>query len=347
MGRAWKTRGMAKTLPSRAPYYGPFMPIYHDTGCWWGGDYGPNPVPPEFTPGPYPGPKLTPGDQPVPQVTPQDQPPVPAVPQDQPVPGPSIAPGPAGSAQPNPDTRFVRIVNPHNDFWQLRDVDSEGYPWKQPAVHVSNYPTPGTFFDSGNPNGAFVLVDFKDLVRACLASALYMAGGDVQHATSLGSTGKRLRREMADAIQTGEFNDSMYGTSDVTKVGHESYVGPHGRGINLEWVHADNLERMHRGEPALRTTTVEGDRISTHQAARARPLIWLPALDLNPLHDSYPTVQVSQWEDGVSTAEPPLAVRQLGYDLSGVELPGGPGHLRRAEQFRAQSHLTSRQVWGP
>lgn len=218
-------------------------------------------------------------------------------------------------------------------FWQHAGPDEPNYPWDAPLLHVENYPTPGMFIDLNDFGGWFDHHNgFDALVRGLLGSALLMAGLDPDIAEHKTSHARRLRQDVRRHLLLGHFNDDLYGCYNENyccgnhpdKIGSQyqtivdHVMGPQERGLNWMPRHAANLERLASGEPALRTTTLWGETVSGVRGAW-RPLVWLPAFDLDALHDG--AIGCLTWEDGVSTREPPKVVRDLGI-LTPVDLPG-------------------------
>ena len=213
----------------------------------------------------------------------------------------------------------------------LRTVnDWDTYPWEIPSRHPQNEPMPGSFVDAGGYTG-------DELIKNVLSNAIIMAANagidtstvqGLAHANS--SRGRQLRKQMRSSVIGNEFNDGLYGQTDVDKAGGNSEKGityvmnPKGRGLNWNAYHADNLDRLLRGLAPKRVTNLEGDVLDPHRG-NASMLLWIPAIDLRALCDRIPSVQLLEWSDGSSTSQPPPVVRDLGVDLSGVELPGGVG----------------------
>lgn len=231
-----------------------------------------------------------------------------------------------------------------------RRSNDPGYPWTEPTLHHANWPTPGMFLDlnltpskdgtSWDPKNGF-----DSMIRAALGSALVMAGNDPGLATSTGTLGKRLRREYRQLItQPGSWNDRIYGQTNANFAGGcqpglpgfnaDRCGGPNnvvdymmndqGRGLNWLPRHANNLERMARGEPAKRTTTLDGQKLSPPNRGNRQMLVWITAVDLDALSPDAEILHVSplRWPDGSSTVNPPPVIQALGIDMSGVQLPG-------------------------
>jgi hypothetical protein len=188
--------------------------------------------------------------------------------------------------------------------WVLHDPDDADYPWEEPSLHADNEPIPGMFVTSGT--------DLEVLVRRALHHALVMAKLDPALATGTSSTSKRLRREMRQLIVGSRWNDALYSQAESSYASNK-----HGRRLNLEPVHANNLILMADDEQPKRNISLEGVPLSYESSG---PLLWIPAIDLAALWESIPSVQPYRWLDGTSTQEPPPIVQSIGLDLNGVVL---------------------------
>jgi hypothetical protein len=222
--------------------------------------------------------------------------------------------------------------------WVLHNANDPGYPWEEPTLQTSNFPTPGTFVDIGNASGSWKPSHgYDSMVRAYLGSGLAMAGGDVTLATS--GAGQELRKQVRQAIMAvGGFNDLLYGQTNLNYAGGNdpnkpggdpnkpvmaSYVlNEQGRGLNWLPRHKDNLHRIPQGDAPKRATRLDGSKLGGANAGSSQMLVWLPALDLDALAQPVPSVEFLTWSDGSSTLDPPPAIKALGIDMSGVVLPG-------------------------
>lgn len=336
------------------PRYGAVV-VPHN-GCTYGNSplppvvWNPPSPPPEKEPEPttFTPPSGGPGRRPQPG-------PDSSVPQggDTPQPG-----GPDSSAPiPNPRPRRVRFVggpdrsswvrraaparaNPSEVVWSYRGALAEGYPWPNATLNSQNYPTPGMFFDANNTLGAFRFSGVESFIIAAVGSALSMAGVDASLATARTAAGRRLRKQMLDLIQCSKFNDGLYGAVSAPK------VSPNGRGVVWAPVHNDVFSMLSEGKTPARAIDVEGNRLPQFIEASSRPLVWIPAVNLDILATRNEiSVERMAWEDGVSTLEPPPLVRSMKISLSDVRLPGGvgcssmfipnPGHRRAYTQARS------------
>lgn len=211
---------------------------------------------------------------------------------------------------------YVPEVEPEEEatpelVWTVHMPDDPGYPWEEPAVHPDNIPVPGLFVDAGHGNVDGV----DDLVVVALSNAFWMAGLDPDLASANNSTAKRLRREFRGLVTSCPFNQQLYGQTDVEKAGGSAdrgvtYMMVDGRGLNWDRVHADNMSRIGSGMSPCRTTDSQGVPFASEGEGM---LLWVPALDLQALHDR--KVQPTQWSDGSSTQEPPPCVQRLGLNL--------------------------------
>lgn len=246
-------------------------------------------------------------------------------------------------AQPGSDPNMP--IHPGPQDWVVVSDQDAGYPWDFPALHFENYPTPGTWFDVGDKEGAFDPAQgFDAYVRALLGSALAMAGNDPGIASAQGKDpradlGRRLRRDVSKAvIAVGGVNDLAYGQTNLNFAGGNDPNAPGGnedqplsatyvlnqRGRGLNWLprHGANMQRIADGLPLKRTTSLSGSTLPWPDSGNRQMLLWSPAFDLDSLAASEPSIQFLQWLDGSSTIDPPPRIQELGVDLSGVSLPG-------------------------
>lgn len=211
--------------------------------------------------------------------------------------------------------------------WAFVDPSTPGYPWERAALHPQNFPTPGLFFDANTESSWFDLTTgFDGIVRGALGSALAMSELDADLATSKQSHARRLRQQMRAQILCawnlrayGCTNENYCGGSHPEKpgIGGSSHVVDHmmnesGVGLNLEPVHANNRQLLAEGKPATRTITLEGESL-TELSGSHRPLLWIPAVNLDKLRESgVITVEGMRWSDGSSMVHPPPVVQRLG-----------------------------------
>lgn len=212
--------------------------------------------------------------------------------------------------------------------WVRVDPAEPGYPWEGAALHPANFPTPGLFWDGDEDTQWLKNPHFDEVVRAALGSALIMAGIDPELSMLRTSQARRLRQQMRRLVITAPFNDVVYGCTNANYCGgsdpslpgaedrtHQDLhvLGPEGRGINWLARHVHNRERIAEGLPVARATTQDGEALLT-DARGARPLLWIPAIDIDALRRARPvaTVEGMRWSDKSSTLEVPPRVRALG-----------------------------------
>lgn len=212
--------------------------------------------------------------------------------------------------------------------WLRIDPAMAGYPWEAAGLHPANFPTPGLFWDADEPTQWLEAPHFDEVVRAALGSALLMADGDPELSMSRTSQARRLRQQLRHLIIEAPHNDVLYGCTNANYCGGADpqlpgadgkgrqdlhVLGPSGRGINWLARHAHDRERIAQGLAPARATNRDGDPL-LEDVHGARPLIWIPALNLAALADKNPrvTTQDMQWSDGSSTLEVPPPVRALG-----------------------------------
>jgi hypothetical protein len=242
--------------------------------------------------------------------------------------------------------------------WELHTAHDPGYPFEAAVLHRDNWPTPGMWIDAGDTSGEWdPSQGFDSLVKALLGSALQMAGNDPKIAEAVGKDpnaplGRALRKAVRESlIVPGGINDLLYGQTNANLAGgvdpgkpcvHGSTNAPcedgirdpnstavrymmntDGRGLNWLPRHADNLDRIAKGQPLLRTTSIKGLRLEN--SAGKQMLIWAPAYDLSLLapDQAVPAIGYRTWSNGTSTLQPPPPIQALGVDLSGVEIPIG------------------------
>jgi len=124
--------------------------------------------------------------------------------------------------------------------------------------------------------------------------------------------GSKKVREWADYILCVAWNDVLYGSNRVSS---NNYRGPHGRGIPLSPMHADNWRRLLAGDSARRNVKLhspgeQGTPRNVGQGDRRLPLLWMPQLDEQVLWDSDgQTLRAGgTWADGTSFFFPPPIV---------------------------------------
>ncbi|MDP3910851.1 MAG: hypothetical protein Q8Q14_10725 [Gemmatimonadales bacterium] len=212
--------------------------------------------------------------------------------------------------------------------WLRIDPAMAGYPWEAAGLHPANFPTPGLFWDANEPTQWLENPHFDEVVRATLGSALLMAGADPELSMSRTSQARRLRQQIRRLISEAPHNDVLYGCNnanycggaDPTRPGADGkghrdlhVMGPQGRGINWMPRHLHNRERIAKGLAPARATTPDGEPL-LEEAAGRRPLIWIPALNLEALAGADPraTTRGMRWSDDSSTLEVPPPVRALG-----------------------------------
>lgn len=212
--------------------------------------------------------------------------------------------------------------------WLRVDPAEPGYPWEAAALHPANFPTPSLFWDGDEDTQWLENPHFDEVVRAALGSALLMAGVDPGLATSRTSHSRRLRQQMRGLMITAPLNDQVYGCTnanycggtDPSKPGSEDrthedlhVMGPDGRGLNFLPRHAPNRDRIARGLSVARAINEDGESLLSNAKGR-RPLLWVPAINIEALRGTRPvaTVEGMKWSDGTSTLEVPPRVRALG-----------------------------------
>lgn len=242
-------------------------------------------------------------------------------------PGPSSAP-PKSNPSHNKGKRFVggpsrtspspsRVAQNQKSAWAVKTPNDAGYPWPGLVLNAQNYPTPGMFFDANNPQGAFSFRGMNSFVKAALGTALSMAGLDPNIALANTATARSMRKEMLDLIQCSKFNDGLYGSSS------SSMPGPMGRGITWEAKHADVFGLLQNGKMPFRTIDAQGRRLPKYVEQNQLPLVWVPAVCLDALHDG----------EVVAIQPEPTGVK---LSLSGVRLPGGVGCAPAIQNPRRQ-----------
>jgi hypothetical protein len=229
-----------------------------------------------------------------------------------------------------------------------------GYPWEEAVLPVSNYPTPGMFFDLNGQVSFDLPLDGTDehkaidsmdrLLQAYLGSAIVMGAHFVLQMADT-ELGDFLESQQGQAI----FNSSAvrqkircsfnrvdahraYLQTDVANSGGGTPQNPYtmkpdDMGLNWKPWHADNKGRLAQGHPWKRTTRLDGTRLPVPNQGNRRMLLWMPALDLGALFAQIPQVSFLQWSDGRSTLQVPPSVAQVGLDLSGIDVPEVPDDI--------------------
>lgn len=219
--------------------------------------------------------------------------------------------------------------------WRIRKSNDLGYPWEEPVIHPTNWPSPGMFVDMNNHDGSWKPSNGLDsMIRAWLGTALVLAGMDVGIATS--SEGQELRKQLRAALMTvGGYNDLLFGQTNLNYAGGNdpnkpggnpnkqksgTYVlNAQGRGLNWRPVHRNLKQAIQNGDVLKRSTNIAGEKIANSGGNR-QMLVWLGALDLDELRQM--RIAFRRWSDGSSAINPPPQIMALGFDLSGVVLPG-------------------------
>lgn len=228
-------------------------------------------------------------------------------------------------------------------FWVRVPPEAPGYPWEVNALHPTNFPTPGLWFDADEASPWFDVDDKTDgLVRAALLSALAMAELDPDYAHSRQSGARRLRQQMRAHLLC-DYNLEAYGASNENICGGNHPGKPHARGgglvrhvmadtglgVNWEPRHADNRMLIASERPPQRVTSRAGDP-SPGATGSARPLLWLPPVDLAALRrEGRITAGALRWSDGSSVLRPPPPVGGRGIQ-NPYALPGMPGYRELA-----------------
>lgn len=222
--------------------------------------------------------------------------------------------------------------------WVVHGANDPGYPWEEPTLHTTNFPTPGTYLDVNNSDMWHTDKGLDSMVRAALGSALAMAGADVSLANlgNQSTRSKQLKQGLRNAIIIPDgWNDRLYGQTNANYAGGNDPGKPggdankakvtymmnsEGRGLNWLARHADNIARIPQGISPKRTTKLDGAKLGGSNSGNQHMLIWIPALDLSALQGPVPTIGFLKWSDGSSTLKPPPQIQALGIDMSGVSL---------------------------
>lgn len=154
----------------------------------------------------------------------------------------------------------------------------------------------------------------KSITYQALFNTSFSITKDLDTAQSIAQN-SLYRLQLFSVIVAGRWNDDKYGTYATSA---KTPVGPHGRGIDLRRVHADNRVRMLEGESPARAVDVfePGAQRNGESARTGRggspPYIWVPHLHEDHLLDGKITTIDCTWPDGENCIEPPPEVRLLG-----------------------------------
>lgn len=217
-------------------------------------------------------------------------------------------------------------------IFQQGGATDPGYPWEAPMLNKENSPTPGMFWQYGQPTGtgnaAFTISTHSGLVRNALGAAMVMAGNFKQGWVQQGSdtyndpNAKRLRKQMSHLIRCSPWNDQLYGQTDPVKGGLAAGTDLelNGRILNYLPRHADNIGRLAQGEAPLRTTNLQGNKLPAPNTGAHNMQLWLPAVNLSRLGPNVPdasltvTTDGNNWSTGDSTLVPPPQVWTRGIE---------------------------------
>ncbi len=213
--------------------------------------------------------------------------------------------------------------------WELAPASRPGYPWEAALIHRGgdgkHFPTPGMFFLVRDPlaptDGILALDSILGIARAALASAYAMAGAP----RTLGDIPDNQVLAYVNLIACSPWNDAAYGSNDPGTVGGGLGLGPHGRGVNMFPRHRDNVGQLAQGDPAVRSTFLNGIEDQSIPGADRWPQLWLPPIRLDLLTQlGSVTTSGFQWTNGDSVIVPPPAVWNHGVQAL-VAPPGGWG----------------------
>lgn len=220
--------------------------------------------------------------------------------------------------------------------WVLRSSGDPGYPWEEPVMQISNWPSPGMFVDIGTNDSWNPAQGYDSMIRAYLGTALAMADMDVGISTS--TEGQVLRKQLRNAVMAvGGLNDLLYGQTNLNYAGGNDPTKPGGdankqksgqyvlnsedRGLNWLPRHKNIKQLVQTEQPLKRATTINGSKIAGSAGGNQQMLVWLPAIDLDYLRENM-EIRFLKWSDGSSTIDPPPQILGLGVSMSGVVLPG-------------------------
>lgn len=193
-----------------------------------------------------------------------------------------------------------------------------------PDYYNDENPDPGKFYQvtaGGNDAKGLFNIARRYAVTSLYLAAVNVGGLSQDEAiawASARSPDATKVREWADYILCVAWNDIVYGSNRVSS---NNYRGPHGRGIPLSPMHADNWARLIRGDEALRNVYMhepgdEGTPSNAGRGDRKLPLLWMPQLDERVLWESDgQTLRAGgSWADGSSFFFPPPIVADAAID---------------------------------
>jgi hypothetical protein len=212
--------------------------------------------------------------------------------------------------------------------WTFAPATTPGYPWEAPLIHRggdgAHFPTPGMFFLVRDPlaptDPVLALDSIVGIARAALASGFAMAGAP----RALGDIPDAMVLAYVDLIACSPWNDAAYGTNDTGAAGGSLGLGPHGRGINMFPRHRDNVSALAVGNPAIRSTFLNGIEDANVPGADKWAQLWLPPIRLDLLELGTVTTVGLEWSNGDSVIVPPPVVWNHGV-AAAVSPPGGWG----------------------
>lgn len=182
-------------------------------------------------------------------------------------------------------------------------------PWEVVEEWTKPDPTPGFMYRADPATGWGI----SDVAREALKNA-----GIPNEPNANGVYVNQLA--MIRLMECSPYNDAVLSVS-----GGGGKQGPNGRGISFNAIHADNMNRMMRGEAARRSAT----GIASHDGTGFHvPYMWTPLLELGA-----PVPVVANWEDGRSGINPPVEI--LAFGLENV----APGIYGCEEYGQAASEL--------
>lgn len=219
--------------------------------------------------------------------------------------------------------------------WVTRGSKDLGYPWEEPVLHTTNWPSPGMFTNFNVEGSWDPSQGYDSYIRALLGSALAMAGMDVGIATS--NAGQELRKQLREAVMAvGGFNDLNYGQTNLNYAGGNDPDKPGGNpnngmsgqyvlneaGRGLNWLprHHDVVSRVGNAQPTERGTRIDGAKLGGGNGGNRQMTVWGPAVSLAKLQQGF--IGFDTWSDGSSTLDPPPQITKLGVNLHGVVLSG-------------------------
>lgn len=240
--------------------------------------------------------------------------------------GGSQGPGGGGGTRTNPgggggsSSDGSRRVSPSNDGRRTSPTPVGPNPTidELPDYYSDEWPDPQKFYQvtagGEDAKGLF------NIARRYAEGCLYLAAtdaGELKHEAAIEWAEERSPdaekvREWADYILCVAWNDVIYGSRRVTP---NNRRGPHGRGIPLSPIHADNWARMLDGRNPLRNVLLHkqgevGTPGNVGRGDRKLPLLWMPGVDMKVLWDSDgETLRAAgSWSNGFSYYFPPPVV---------------------------------------